>query len=301
MLKRFVKKYYAKLIKDLTKEDDTQLLALGTLLSNQQWAIPSDFLNDFEFKIFSQFGDDGIIQYLIKHLPIPNPTFIEFGVEDYLESTTRFLMVNNGWSGFVLDSSEQHLKKLQNQSWFWKYDLRCKTAFITRENINYLMEETGLSEIGLLHIDIDGNDYHVLEALDLNRLNPCILIVEYNSVFGTNRAIAIPYRPDFDRVKSHFSKLYFGASLPAFQYLGEKKGYALIGSNRAGNNAYFVRKDLLNEKIKSYPAEAVYQISHFKESCNENGSASNLAGESRLRIIQGMEVINVRTSEIEKL
>ena len=106
MLKRFVKKYYAKLIKDLTKEDDTQLLALGTLLSNQQWAIPSDFLNDFEFKIFSQFGDDGIIQYLIKHLPIPNPTFIEFGVEDYLESTTRFLMINNGWSGFVLDSSE---------------------------------------------------------------------------------------------------------------------------------------------------------------------------------------------------
>ena len=217
MFKKIFKKYCAKLIKDLTKEDDTQLLALGTLLSNQQWAIPSDFLNDFEFKIFSQFGDDGIIQYLIKHLTIPNPTFIEFGVEDYLESTTRFLMVNSGWSGYVLDSSEQNLKKLQNHSWFWKYDLRCKTAFITRENINYLMEETGLSEIGLLHLDMDGNDYHVLEALDLNRLNPCILIVEYNSVFGSNRAIAIPYRPDFDRVKAHFSKLYFGASLPAFQ------------------------------------------------------------------------------------
>lgn len=61
MIKKFVNKYYAKLIKDLTRKDDTQLLVLGTLLSNQQWAIQSDFLNDFEFKIFSQFGDDRII------------------------------------------------------------------------------------------------------------------------------------------------------------------------------------------------------------------------------------------------
>ena len=61
MIKKFVNKYYAKLIKDLTRKDDTQLLALGTLLSNQQWAIQSDFLNDFEFKIFSQFGDDRIV------------------------------------------------------------------------------------------------------------------------------------------------------------------------------------------------------------------------------------------------
>lgn len=88
--------------------------------------------------------------------------------------------------------------------------------------------------------------------------------MEYNSVFGVNRAITIPYQPDFDRVKAHFSKLYFGASLPAFQYLGEKKGYALIGSNRAGNNAYFVRNDLLNQRIKPYPAEVVYQITQFK-------------------------------------
>jgi hypothetical protein len=71
--------------------DEISLLAIGTMLSNQQYSMESTCINDYEFKIFSQFGDDGIIQYLIKHIAIENEIFIEFGVEDYLESITKFL------------------------------------------------------------------------------------------------------------------------------------------------------------------------------------------------------------------
>ena len=85
------------------ENDETLLLSVGCMLSNQQWSMQSHNINDYEFKIFSQFGDDGIIQYLIKHIEIKNEIFIEFGTENYLESNTRFLMMHNNWSGFIMD------------------------------------------------------------------------------------------------------------------------------------------------------------------------------------------------------
>src|ERR1700744_5508213 len=59
-------------------------------------------INEVEFQVFSQFGDDGIIQWLISKIDIPNKTFIEFGVENYIESNTRFLLINNKWKGLVI-------------------------------------------------------------------------------------------------------------------------------------------------------------------------------------------------------
>jgi hypothetical protein len=114
LLNKVIRKF-ARVIAAAVKEDETELLALGSLLSNQQWLLPpypskkpTFNFNDYEFKIFSQFGDDGLIQYLIKHIKIENEIFIEFGVEDYTEATTRFLMMNNNWKGFVMDGSEQN-------------------------------------------------------------------------------------------------------------------------------------------------------------------------------------------------
>ena len=89
-----------------------ELIAIGSMLSNQQYSMNSTNINDYEFKIFSQFGDDGIIQYLIKNILIENEIFIEFGVENYMESNTRFLMMNNNWSGFVMDGSENSMNYL---------------------------------------------------------------------------------------------------------------------------------------------------------------------------------------------
>ena len=68
---------------------DTKLL-LGKLLAND--LKKSGFLktlHDAEFKVFSQWGDDGIIQYLANHLDLPVKKFVEFGVENYIEANTR--------------------------------------------------------------------------------------------------------------------------------------------------------------------------------------------------------------------
>lgn len=291
----------AKFSSDLKEQHEQQLLATGALLSKQQYLMQNDKLSDYEFKIFSQFGDDGIIQYLIQHVKIENETFIEFGVEDYAESNTRFLLMNNNWSGFVMDGSADAMARLGSQPWFWKYNLEKKTAFIDKENINELLDSSGLSNLGLLHIDLDGNDYYILEAIDFDRYSPSILILEYNAVFGKDRAISVPYDPSFVRYKKHYSNLYFGASLAALNYAANKKGYQLIGCNLAGNNAYFLREDLLTDRFPTLSVDEAFTDSKFRESRAENYSLSFLKGSERLEVIKGLDVVNVVTNQLEKL
>jgi hypothetical protein len=280
---------------------EAELLALGALLSKQQLLIRSDDINDYEFKIFSQWGDDGIIQYLVRNIRIVNKTFIEFGVQDYTESNTRFLLMNDNWRGFVMDGSQMAMARLKNRDWFWKFDLDCKAVFIDKDNINPLLDEIGFSSLGLLHIDLDGNDYHIFKKIDLGKLNPSIIILEYNSLFGKDRMISVPYDKNFQRTRAHYSNLYFGASLGAFEYWARKSGYSLVCSNLAGNNAYFVRNDLLNQKVRSKTVGDSYKISNFREGRNTDGTLSFLSGEKKYEVIKGMRVVNVVTDELEML
>jgi len=303
-IKNIAKKFaqaVAQNVKNIGNNNETELLAIGSLLSMQQRLFDSNNINDYEFKIFSQCGDDGLIQYLVKNINIENRIFIEFGVEDYTESNTRFLMMNNNWKGFVMDGSMENMERLQKKNWYWRYSIKNKAAFINKENINQLLSETGFKNIGLLHIDIDGNDAHILEGLDLSKINPSIIIMEYNAVFGKERSVSIPYDKDFYRTDKHYSNLYFGASLPALAYIADGKGYGLVCCNSAGNNAYFVRRDLLNNKVKEKTIEEAYILSNFRESRNKDNSLSYLDGEERLEMIKGMDVINVKTKEMEKL
>jgi hypothetical protein len=294
LIRNFISMHYMQ-------NDETKLLAIGAMLSKQQYLMNSNNINDYEFKIFSQFGDDGIIQYLIKNVQIENEVFIEFGVGNYLESNTRFLMMNNNWSGFVMDGSYNAMNNLKVQNWYWQYSLNHKSVFIDKDNINTVLGSTGFSNIGLLHIDLDGNDYHIFNEIDLSQLNPSIIIMEYNSVFGMDRLITVPYDKKFVRTKAHFSNLFSGASLSALNYVAIKKGYSLVGCNVAGNNAYFVRKDLLNEKIKELSIEKAFKISKFRESRNQDYSFSYVAGDERLSLITGLDVLNIETNQLEKL
>lgn len=125
---------------------------LGKILVNQMLDRNISSLKDTEFKVFSQFGDDGIIQWLINNIDIDSEFFIEFGVENYREANTKFLLFNNNWSGFVMDGSRENIENLKKQDYFWKYDLRVKDVFITNENINNILLEQGIEpDVGLLH------------------------------------------------------------------------------------------------------------------------------------------------------
>jgi len=228
-----------------------------------------DGLAEVEFAVFSQFGDDGIIQWLVQHVPGLNEVFVEFGVEDYQEANTRFLLVNDNWHGLVMDGSDRHVASIRRDPISWRHDLRSAHAFISAENIDELLCDQGFTgDISLLHIDIDGNDYWVWRSLSVAR--PAIAIIEYNSVFGADREITVPYDPQFSRTAAHYSNLYFGASLAALCGLARSKGYDFVGSNSAGINAYFISSEL-QHGLKPLTAAEGYVASRFAESRDEQG------------------------------
>lgn len=252
-------------------------------------------LEDAEFKVFSQWGEDGIIQYLISRIAIENKIFVEFGVQDYSESNTRFLMINDNWTGLVIDSNLESIKHIRSQEYYWKWDLTAVCDFVTVENINDLIKKTGIiGSIGILSIDIDGNDYWVWNAI--SAVSPQIVIVEYNSSFGNEHTVTIPYQPDFSREKAHFSHLYWGASLPAFCGLASQKGYIYVGSNSAGSNAFFVRKDSA-ENIKECDFHKQFRQSKFRDSRDENGNLSFISNQNKLEIIKNMYLFDVDSKQ----
>jgi hypothetical protein len=278
--------------------DDLKLLT-GRLLSSQVRASAKSF-REAEFKVFSQFGDDGIIQYLIARLEIPPElaSFVEFGVQDYSESNTRFLLLNDNWRGLVMDGDQVNIESIRARDMYWRHDLTALCRWIDRDNINGILEDSGFSgPIGILSIDIDGNDYWVWQRIEA--VQPAMVIAEYNSVFGARQAITVPYDPAFNRTRSHYSNLYWGASLPALASLGRSKGYALVGSNLAGNNAYFVHESYLGRGgVVALTAGQSYVESRFRESRDQRGQLTYLGGAARRQMIAGMPVYDIERDAV---
>lgn len=275
----------------LNQELETSLVLQGKILSELNRGKNSKNIQDYEFKVFSQNGEDGIIQFLIQNTEIKNKTFVEFGVETYKEANTKFLLLNNGWSGLIIDGDKDAMEKIASSDLHWKYDLKSIGNFITKDNINKIIKSAGIEgEIGLLSVDIDGNDYWVFENIDC--VNPQILIMEYNSMFGDTHKISVPYDENFVRSQKHYSNLYYGASIAALCDIANKKEYDLVGSNSFGNNLFFIRHDCNKLKIKLTPKEA-YVKSKFRESRDENGKLTFLSHKEGLELIKNEPVVNI--------
>lgn len=204
-------------------------------------------------------------------------------------------MRNRNWRGLILDGRPDldEIVRHDPGKIMWAHQLTAKSAFITRGNINELLSEFQ-GEIGLLSVDIDGNDYWVWEAISV--VNPIIVVVEYNAVFGDVYPVSIPYIPSFQRTAAHFSNLYFGCSIAALRSLATRKGYRFVGTNSAGSNAFFVRDDFAGRiesslrRIEAFPSLA-------RESINENRQLNYISGTDRFRHISAMTVINVETGQ----
>jgi hypothetical protein len=243
-----------------------------------------------EFRVTSQWGEDGIIEWLCHKLPEINRSFIEFGVENYSEANTRFLLRNRGWRGLILDGSAANVDYVRNETIHWMHDLVAVKAFITAENINELIEVNKFAgPLGILSIDIDGNDYWVLKAIEC--VDPAIIIAEINGVLGDIHSITIPYDPAFERLKAHWSGQYFGASVKAMIELATERGYTFIGTNSNGVNAFFVRNDLAGPvctaigEVKAWPAR-------HRDSRDANGVLTYVGGQRKADLISGLPVHN---------
>jgi hypothetical protein len=260
MISKF-KNYCKKLFFD----DDFRKIRInqGIYLSRKIKDLTLEELDDYGFGIFSQFNEDSIIQFLISKINF-NKTFIEIGTENYEEANTRFLLEKDNWSGLIIDSSQKNMDFVKKQNYFWRHNLLTHHAIIGKENINNILKNIKFAKnLGILSIDIDGNDYWVWDAID--EISPQLVIIEYNAKFGDEKSVTIKYDKNFKRSKVGLEKLIYGASLSALDKLGNKKGYSLICTNKNGNNAFFLNQKYLNNLIKPKSVKEVYKKSYFRE------------------------------------
>lgn len=244
---------------------------------------PLPKIEEAEFRVFSQSGEDGIIALIMAVIGSDSRKFLEIGVESGLECNSAHLAKNCSWDGWMIEG-DANLARLaqthyENHPCTWIRDIRVIPTFVTRENINSLIKEHRIPEnIDLLSIDIDGNDLWVWK--EINTIKPRLVIMEYNASFGPDLSVTIPYNGKFVREGA-----YFGASLRALVKVGKQKGYRFVGCNSAGINAFFVRNDLAAECLPELGIDAGYRQNTYR---NRKGSY-----EEFFRNLTGRELVEI--------
>jgi len=213
------------------------------------------------FKIHSQYDEDGIIDEIFRRIGTTNRQCIEFGAGNGTENCTGFLLMQ-GWKTLWMDGSDEFLPTVKIS---WKPELErglltARQTFITADNIDDLIRDAGFSgEIDLLAVDLDGNDYHVLQAV--SAVTPRVICAEYNANIPPPLEWKMARKDDYmwegldDRT---------GASLKALEVMLGERGYALVGCSLGGVNSFFVRKDLVGDKFADpFTAENHYHQWRF--------------------------------------
>jgi hypothetical protein len=199
-----------------------------------------------ERKVFSQNGEDGVIEAIFNEIGVTNRYFVEFGCEQAVECNTAYLL-SLGWTGLLMDGAGISKNPLAD----------VKKEFITAENINALFAKYNVPrEFDLLSIDIDGNDYWVWQQITYR---PRVLVTEYNAHVPPNMARTIAYDPTFQWNGTD----YFGASLLALRELSRSKGYTLVYCERSGANAFFVANNALPAGFQPRTIEEIYRRPNY--------------------------------------
>ncbi len=226
-------------------------------------------LSDTGYRVFSQFEEDGKLLFIFSIIGMGNKQFIEVGSDDGINSNCANLYFNFGWYGLFIDSNLASIRrgiKFYNKyphPWFYKPKFIYQK--ITCENINQIIEDQGFKgEIGLLSIDIDGNDYWIWKALEI--VDPKVVIIETHVEFGLNNLI-VPYQPDYNYPGKH--PIYHGASPIAMVKLANKKGYRLVGANELGFNFIFIKNEIAPDLIPEVTIESLLTHPSVNEGCKK--------------------------------
>jgi hypothetical protein len=224
---------------------------------------PLPSFSDVQLRSYSQNGEDGILLYIFSLIGHTDKRVVELCVGDGIECNAANLIINHRWVGLLFDGSVDNIEVAkqfytQNQDTHWLQPTLVP-AWITTENVNSLITSNGFSgEIDLLSLDLDGVDYWIWKTLDC--ISPRVIVLEYNWMWGAERAVTIPNRPDHVWSNADDTRPYFGASLPAFVKLGREKGYRLIGCEEWGFNAFFMRNDVGREIFPEIDAAKCFEV-----------------------------------------
>lgn len=198
-------------------------------------------LEPYRRNVTSQYGEDGIIERIFDLVGARNRWCCELGAWDGKHfSNTWNLIANKGWSGVLIEGEPERFEDLQRTHAAAGARAHLVNAFvgIAPGSLldDYLRDAGAPSNLDLLSIDVDGNDWHIWNAL--LDFRPRVVVIELNPSIENDIYFVQDYGP----------RIHHGASLLALVELGKSKGYELVAST--GGNAFFVLSEL-------YPAFGV--------------------------------------------
>lgn len=202
-------------------------------------------------RLFSNLNEDGIILKLIASINARKGYFLDIGSNDCINSNCANLAFNFDWKGVFIDADPRLLRIGRRMYHLFGKDREMKFAsqFLSPENIDKLVcQIISTTEIDLMSIDIDGNDYAIWKALET--VQPKIVVIENKIEYGACDIVV----PSSERFASH----EHGASIVSFSKLAEKKGYSLVATNAAGFNAFYMRNDCF--RISGLPLLALEDV-----------------------------------------
>ena len=289
---------------DLSTEHSLKfMLGQAAILSSRSKYESYKLLWDSEVKVFSQWGEDGIIDFLLTCLNISKPKIVEFGVGEFKECNSRFTAEFRNASVYMVDSNKNLVNYVKKLDLFWKNSLFPVTDFITPKSAkeHILNAQKLLGGIDIFSIDLDGNDYWILSNLELTGVS--IVICEYNPIFNEIDC-TVPRNDNFDRFDAHSSGLFFGMSLKASISIMGSKGFTFIGTNRVGNNAVFVKNEI--EDQVPFPKPNIYDLKMFldwrvRESRDTSGCLNYLQATDAFKMIETLSVIDLKSGKQKRL
>ncbi|RZK39378.1 MAG: hypothetical protein EOO90_19020 [Pedobacter sp.] len=259
--------YVSDLEKRVASEQVAQLL-----LKNQYFQINKDNIDKYSFenvgfRKYSQNSEDGILLFIFSVIGTTNKNVVEICASDGIQCNAANLIINHGWHGLLFDGDKENVKKGND---FYKthpdtFTLPPKIihAWITKDNINKLLKENNASgEIDLLSLDMDGVDYWIWKSITM--INPRVVVAEVQCIFGKEYSVTVPYADDFKTEFVNGFGVYSGASILAFIKLAKKKGYRLVGFEKYGFNAFFIRDDVSKDYFPEISIDKYEEIPFVK-------------------------------------
>jgi len=224
-------------------------MSLKTAIKRTPLAIPYIFAKGLVRKPATQNDEAEILARIVSEISPPR-SFVEFGFGGW-EFNCAPLAYE--WEGLLLDGDRYNVTIART---ILPRRVKALHQWITLDTLQPIRDWCQGRQLGILSVDVDGNDYWFLKALI--HLKPAIIIAEYNSTFGL-RPITIPYDPAFDYRSAHPTWTYGGASLAALNHLVSSHGYSLVAGGEGGINAFFARTDLLTPTLPALTEEQVYR------------------------------------------
>lgn len=241
----------------------------------------------WEFSGFSQNGEDGLIEVLRKQLISSNRYFVEIGSADGMQNNSSWLVVAEQYAGLMVEGDPELVDRAKRLIPHYSIGAECLKMFVNSNNIQDLKTLALFSNPDIFSLDIDGVDYYVAEAVFDVGFRPKIFVVEYNSVFGPERSMTVPYKENFSFGVEHSSRLYYGVSISAWRKFFDKQGYRFVTVDSKGVNAFFVDSNSFDpeflDAIEGVPFnENLYQLRKFRGDFKE-----------QFKLIEGQRFVDV--------